>query len=335
MNIYPLIRPILFSMPPETAHFWALKGLCAQALVKTKRKAPPIKNATTVAGIKFNNPIGLAAGLDKNADYLDALGTLGFGFIEVGTVTPKAQPGNPKPRMFRLAKNQAIINRLGFNNKGVDYLVAKVKHRQYTGVLGINIGKNKDTAEADALSDYLICLRAVYPYADYITANVSSPNTEGLRALQHGQLLRDLVSGLQAEQRRLAEQHAKRVPLFVKIAPDLSDEEVRQMAGIFNELEIDGLIATNTTLDRVKIAGHDHANEAGGLSGAPLLQSANDRMALFRRHLDKRIAMIGVGGVTSVADAANKLDQGADLVQLYSGLIYRGPQLVLDAIEQL
>lgn len=335
MNIYPLVRPLLFSMSPETAHSLALAGLRAQTILSSKHVAPPTKKSVTVAGIKFNNPVGLAAGLDKNADYLDALGTLGFGFIEVGTVTPRPQPGNPKPRMFRLTDKQAIINRLGFNNKGVEYLVDRVKQRRYTGVLGINIGKNKETSESKALDDYLICLKAVYPYADYITANVSSPNTEGLRALQHGDLLRNLVAGLQAEQVRLAQQHDKQVPLFIKIAPDLNDSEVVQMAEIFNQLKIDGLIATNTTLDRSEIEQHTHASETGGLSGAPLLERANDRMSLFRQHLDKSIAVIGVGGVSEPQDVVAKFNQGADLVQLYSGLVFNGPQLVIDSINHL
>jgi len=335
MNIYPLIRPLLFSLSAESAHHAALTGLRAQSLLKSKKSAPPIKQPVTVAGIKFNNPIGLAAGLDKNADYLDALGTLGFGFIEVGTVTPKPQLGNVKPRMFRVQQHRAIINRLGFNNKGLEYLVQNVQRRRYAGVLGVNIGKNKDTSEADAANDYLTCLKAVYPYADYITANVSSPNTEGLRALQHGDLLRDLVSALQSEQRRLAEQHDKRVPLFIKIAPDLSDTEVQQMADIFNELKIDGLIATNTTLARDKISEHQYADEAGGLSGAPLFEKANDRLSLFRQQLDQSIVMIGVGGITKPQDTVEKFKHGADLVQMYSGLIYRGPQLVLDSLDYL
>ncbi len=335
MDIYPLLRPLLFSLAPETAHDVAMKSLLFQSTFKQTDRLPPKVSPRDFAGIQFRNPVGLAAGLDKNADYLDALGTLGFGFIEVGTVTPLAQDGNPQPRLFRLPKNQALINRLGFNNKGVEHLVEQVSKRRYTGVLGINIGKNKDTPEEKAIDDYLICMDAVYPYADYITANVSSPNTAGLRDLQHGQLLEDLVKALTARQKVLTQKHDKRVPVLIKIAPDLDDEQVAAMSDSFNALKIDGLIATNTTLSRDAVSGQQHADESGGLSGGALTDQANNRLALFRDKLSSQIPIIGVGGIVNASDAVHKLAHGADLVQIYSGLIYRGPELVKDILKQL
>lgn len=335
MDIYPLLKPLLFSLAPETAHNVAMKSLLLQSGLKKTDRLPPEVSPREFAGIHFRNPVGLAAGLDKNADYLDALGTLGFGFIEVGTVTPLAQDGNPKPRMFRLPESKAIINRLGFNNKGVEYLVEQVSKRRYAGVLGINIGKNKDTPEEKAIDDYLICMDAVYEYADYITANVSSPNTAGLRDLQHGQLLHDLVVALKKRQQELAEQHQKQVPVFIKVAPDLDDEQVAAMSDSFNSLGIDGLIATNTTLSREVVSGQQHAEEAGGLSGGAITTLANNRLALFREKLSTDIPIIGVGGIVSAEDAVHKLAHGAGLVQIYSGMIYRGPQLVKDILKQL
>ena len=335
MDIYPLLKPLLFGLAPETAHHVAMKFLSLQSGFKKKDRLPPKVSSRQFAGIEFRNPVGLAAGLDKNADYLDALGTLGFGFIEVGTVTPLAQDGNPKPRMFRLPESRAIINRLGFNNKGVEYLVKQVSKRRYAGVLGINIGKNKDTPEEKAIDDYLICMDAVFPHADYITANVSSPNTAGLRDLQHGKLLQDLVVTLKKRQQELAQQHQKQVPVFIKVAPDLDDAQVAAMSDSFNSLAIDGLIATNTTLSRDAVTGQQHAEEAGGLSGGAISELANNRLALFRENLSPDIPIIGVGGIVSANDAVQKLARGAGLVQIYSGLIYRGPGLVSDILEQL
>ncbi len=335
MDIYPLLKPLLFSLDPESAHDMAMKSLKLNACYKKTNRLPPEVSPREFAGIHFRNPVGLAAGLDKNADYLDALGTLGFGFIEVGTVTPLAQDGNPKPRMFRLPKSRAIINRLGFNNKGVQHLVGQVSKRRYAGVLGINIGKNKDTPEEKAIDDYLICMDAVYEHADYITANVSSPNTAGLRDLQHGQLLQDLVVALKKRQRELAEQYNKQVPVFIKVAPDLDDAQVAAMSESFNSLEIDGLIATNTTLSRDVVSGQPNAEEAGGLSGGAITALANNRLALFREKLSSDIPIIGVGGIVNAGDAVHKLAHGAGLVQIYSGMIYRGPELVKDILKQL
>ncbi|MEC9319595.1 MAG: quinone-dependent dihydroorotate dehydrogenase, partial [Pseudomonadota bacterium] len=280
-------------------------------------------------------PVGLAAGLDKNARCMTGFGQMGFGFIEVGTVTPKPQPGNPKPRLFRLVKDEAIINRMGFNNDGVDALVEQVKQRTYKGVLGINIGKNKVTEEQDALQDYIACLVKVYPYADYVTINISSPNTPGLRNFQHGDALNSLLAGLKAEQKKLAEVHNKYVPLVVKIAPDLSAEEVRTMAEAFNEQGIDGVIATNTTLSRDGLSDKTLADEAGGLSGKPVRDRSTDVIRLLRDVLDDAIPIIGVGGIDSAAAAKEKLDAGAALVQVYTGFIYKGPKLIKDIVNIL
>ncbi len=279
-------------------------------------------------GLQFANPVGLAAGLDKNADHLDALGALGFGFVEVGTVTPRPQPGNPKPRMFRLPEHQAIINRLGFNNKGVDHLVAQVERSRYDGIIGINIGKNKDTPNEQALDDYLICLEKAYAAADYITINISSPNTANLRDLQALEPLRELLSGILNRRDELANDLGERKPVALKLAPDMADDQTEAIAQLLNQLQPDGVIATNTTIDRKAVSGHKYANEAGGLSGSPVKQSANHTLALLHQHLDASIARIGVGGITCQADAAEKFANGADLVQIYTGFIYQGPDLI-------
>jgi len=286
-------------------------------------------------GLKFQNPVGLAAGLDKNGDYIDALGSLGFGFIEIGTVTPRPQPGNPKPRLFRLPEAEAIINRMGFNNKGVDYLIEQVKKRRYQGVLGINIGKNFDTPIEKAVDDYLYCLQKVYPEADYITVNISSPNTPGLRALQHGELLKSLINRLKSEQFVLREQYDRYVPVALKIAPDLDAQEIQEMAAIFNELKIDALIATNTTSSRDGVERLSHSQEQGGLSGRPIFKSSTEIMHAFRQQLDPKIPVIGVGGISSAEDAREKFSAGADLVQIYSGLIYLGPNLIKKIIKEI
>ncbi|MFT6389642.1 MAG: dihydroorotate dehydrogenase, partial [Cellvibrionaceae bacterium] len=260
----------------------------------------------------------------------NALGRFGFGFVEIGTITPEPQPGNDKPRMFRLAEHEAVINRMGFNNKGVDYLVERVKRRVYNGVLGINIGKNKATPEEEALSDYQIAMTAVYPYADYITVNISSPNTPGLRKLQFGDSLKSLLSGIKETQQLLATEHGRYKPVVVKIAPDMSEDEIKFVSQSFLAHEIDGVIATNTTLDRKAVADSPFANEAGGLSGAPLTQASTEVIAQLRSHLGN-LPIIGVGGVMQGSDAVAKIKAGADLVQLYTGFIYRGPELVKDA----
>ncbi|WP_127555315.1 quinone-dependent dihydroorotate dehydrogenase [Saccharospirillum alexandrii] len=332
--MYNLIRRALFTLSPETSHDLSLDGLGAlQRLgVLGAFSKKPEGRRTRLWGIDFENPVGLAAGLDKNADYLDALGTLGFGFVEVGTVTPRPQPGNPHPRLFRLPEHQAIINRMGFNNKGVDYLVERVKRSQYRGVIGINIGKNKDTPEDDALSDYLTCLDKVYAHADYVVVNVSSPNTPGLRNLQFGEALTRLLAGLKERQHRLTVIHGFK-PLLIKIAPDMTSEEVQSVARALAESGIDGVVATNTTLEREAVAGHPHAEESGGLSGAPLLESSTRVLRQLREILPAQVPIIGVGGICSAADARKKWDAGADLVQIYSGFIYQGPGLVRDCVQ--
>jgi dihydroorotate dehydrogenase len=277
----------------------------------------------------------MAAGMDKNGDYIDALGSVGFGFIEIGTVTPRPQPGNPKPRIFRLEKANAMINRLGFNNKGVDYLVRQVKKRRFSGILGINIGKNFDTPNDKAADDYLVCLEKVYPHADYITINISSPNTRGLRDLQDAEQFDSLLATLNSRRLELAEEFQKRVPLVVKVAPDLEDEQIPGMAQAVVENEFDGLIATNTTISRDAVKGMRYADEQGGLSGAPVKDKANHVLAEFRAHLPPEIALIGTGGITEGADAAEKIELGADLVQFYTGFVYKGPDLVGDSLKAI
>ncbi len=286
-------------------------------------------------GLDFPNPVGLAAGLDKNGDYIDALAALGFGFIEVGTVTPRPQPGNPRPRLFRLPEARAIINRMGFNNQGVDYLLAKVRQARYRGVLGINLGKNADTPVERAADDYLIGLRKVYTAASYVTVNISSPNTANLRSLQEGAALTALLGRLKQEQRVLAEQHQKYVPLAVKIAPDLGAEAVAEMAAVIRESGIDAVIATNTTLAREAVAQLPHGGETGGLSGAPLTRRATEVVSQLHAVLRDTVPIIAAGGIMDGADAVAKLRAGASLVQVYSGLIYRGPALVREVAAAL
>ncbi len=286
-------------------------------------------------GITFPNPVGLAAGLDKNAEHLDALGTLGFGFIEVGTVTPLPQSGNDKPRLFRLPAHEAIINRMGFNNAGVDALVRNVQKSGFTGVLGINIGKNKDTPNEKAVNDYLTCLHKVHAHASYITVNISSPNTAGLRDLQQEATLYRFVSLLRAAQERLGSQQGARRPMLLKIAPDLSAAELDAMAGVLLRTGIDGVICSNTTIDHAAVAGDPHGGEAGGLSGKPLFEHSTAVLAGMHQRLQGRIPLIGVGGILEGSDAAEKLDAGASLVQIYSGLIYRGPHLVAECVNEI
>lgn len=336
INFYPLVKPLLFQLEGESSHELGLSLLGfgqKLGILKALANMPEVK-PKQVMGLTFKNPIGLAAGLDKNGEYIDAFASLGFGFIEVGTVTPKAQSGNPKPRLFRLKEHKALINRMGFNNKGVDYLIEQVKKSQYDGILGINIGKNLTTSLENANQDYLYCFERVYPYASYITVNLSSPNTPGLRHLQFGEALKDLLVPLKQAQTNLTNAHGYK-PLVVKIAPDMSEEEAHSLVDILLELEIDGVIATNTTLERQAVQGHKFADEAGGLSGAPLKGQAHKICQILNQRIQGRMALIGVGGIESAEDAAQRMQAGADLLQIYSGFIYQGPALIRDCLEQL
>lgn len=326
---YPIARTALFRLPPEKAHDLALRGLdqAFRCGIST-RLFRTISAPRTVMGLTFENAVGLAAGLDKNGKYIDALAALGFGFIEVGTVTPRPQSGNPLPRMFRLPEHEAIINRLGFNNQGLAAFLQNVQKSQFRGVLGLNIGKNADTPVERAVDDYVTCLRGVYPHASYVTVNISSPNTKGLRDLQAAAALDTLLSTLQTERRALAAQHKKNVPLVLKIAPDLDLKSIRDIATLTLESGFDGIIATNTTIARDSIASHPLAKEAGGLSGKPLFSPSTEVLRELVRALKGNLPIIGVGGIMSGADAQAKLNAGASLVQMYTGFIYRGPVLV-------
>lgn len=329
--LYSFVRPLIFSQDPEVAHTSTLKLLDR---LDCFRPAPVLtQDPVTVMGIDFPNRVGLAAGMDKNGAHISPLGKLGFGFLEVGTVTPRPQDGNPKPRLFRLPEHQGIINRMGFNNGGVDALVENVKQsrQRYAGVLGINIGKNKDTPNENALDDYLIGLRKAYAHADYIAVNISSPNTVGLRELQSADAIKSLLEGLKKEQAILAEQHGYK-PIAIKIAPDLSDDAIIELAHIFKAYAIDGVIATNTTIDKTSVAGDKHGEEEGGLSGAPVCEQSTHVIKVLADALDGEIPIIGVGGITSGQDAVDKINAGASLIQLYSGMIYRGPALVKEAV---
>lgn len=337
MDWYPWVRRALFARDAEQSHdltLQALSGLGRTPFRKIIGQTLPSRPVNCM-GLTFSNPVGLAAGLDKNATCIDSFSCLGFGFIEVGTVTPRPQPGNPKPRMFRLVEHEAIINRMGFNNQGVDYLVEQVKKRRSETTLGINIGKNKDTAEADAVNDYLLCMEKVYPYADYITINISSPNTPGLRDMQHGDNLLRLLETLKKAQAKLQVQYQKYVPLVVKIAPDLSTDEIRQQTEIFNQQGVDGVIATNTTLSRDKVADHPNAAEAGGLSGRPVREASTEVIRALRTSLNEDIPIIGVGGIDSLDAAQEKIAAGATLIQVYTGFIYKGPQLIKTLVNGL
>lgn len=335
--LYSAMRALLFQLDAEKAHHLGLKGLSAleimglSSLLYPKAKSSPI----TVMGLTFQNPVGLAAGLDKNGDYIEALAALGFGFIEIGTVTPRPQDGNPKPRLFRLPEAQAIINRMGFNNLGVDHLIEQVKIAQSDAIIGINIGKNIDTPVEKAVDDYLIGLNKVYPHADYVTINISSPNTPGLRTLQFGDSLNELLGALKEQQSKLQQQYDRYVPMTVKVAPDLTDDEVHQLADAFSQYEIDGIIATNTTMSRDGVEGLNHADEAGGLSGRPVFEQSTKVVQQFRQALPTNIPIIAAGGIMSGDDAKQKLDAGADLVQIYSGFIYKGPTLVSEIIKSI
>ncbi|MCH7295754.1 MULTISPECIES: quinone-dependent dihydroorotate dehydrogenase [Acinetobacter] len=332
--LYSLARPLLFTLAPERAHELTLSMLDKAhkiGFMHQKVAAKPV----TCMGIEFPNPVGLAAGLDKNGAHIDALAALGFGFIEIGTITPRPQAGNPQPRLFRIPQAKAIINRMGFNNDGVDKLIENVKASKFKGVLGINIGKNADTPVEDAVSDYLICLEKVYNYASYITVNISSPNTKNLRSLQSGDALTELLQTLKDRQLELANQYNHYVPLVLKVAPDLTSEDIQFIAAQLLQFKIDGLIVTNTTLGREGVENLPNGNEAGGLSGAPVFEKSTECLAQFAKVLAGQIPLIGVGGILSGEQAVAKQQAGASLVQVYSGLIYTGPTLVKDCINAM
>ena len=335
--MYSLARSFLFCLDAERAHDLGLLGIetAYRTGLNPLLAAKPAPLPTQVFGLHFANPVGLAAGLDKNGAHIDALAALGFGFIEVGTTTPRPQAGNPKPRMWRLPEHQAVINRLGFNNEGVDALVRNVERARYGGVLGINIGKNKDTPNERAVDDYITCLTRVYARASYVTVNVSSPNTQGLRDLQEEETLKRFIGTLREAQEKLAAQHGARKPMLLKIAPDLGDAELDAIASVLLAAGIDGLICTNTTIDRSTIAGATHAEEAGGLSGKPLFDKATSVLHGMAQRLGGRIPLVGVGGILNGADAAAKIAAGAKLVQFYSGMIYRGPELIRESVDAI
>ena len=335
--LYSAIRNVFFKFDAETIHEMTIKAL--KNTGKTPFRAAYCQSVPnkpiTVMGIEFPNPVGLAAGLDKNGECIPAFSSMGFGFVEVGTVTPRPQPGNEKPRIFRLPEANAVINRMGFNNKGVDYLVDQVRKAQFKGVLGINIGKNKDTPEENAKDDYILCMQKVYNFATYITINISSPNTPGLRSLQYGDALNELLSSLKTEQTTLAEKYGKYVPIAVKIAPDLTEPEVESIAECLIANNIDGVIATNTTLSREGVEGLEHGEEMGGLSGEPVKEKSTQVIKLLAKALDNKLPIIGVGGISNGADAKEKIDAGAKLVQVYTGFIYQGPELIKNVVKAL
>ncbi|KGP63570.1 dihydroorotate dehydrogenase [Legionella norrlandica] len=330
--MYSLLRPLLFRMDAEKAHSFTLSALHAIPGFCFRQ---PIGKPIHAMGLIFPHQVGLAAGLDKNGQHLDALAKLGFSFIELGTVTPKPQEGNPKPRLFRLPEANAIINRMGFNNWGVDALVDNVKNARYKGILGINIGKNKATTLDNAAQDYLYCLRKVYCYASYVTINISSPNTPDLRQLQQQDYFAGLLSQLQTEQARLADQFGRHVPLIVKISPDETDETLKQMTELILQYGIEGIIATNTTCSRELVKNLPHAEEQGGLSGRPLTELSTRCLCLLKKYVGNQITLIGVGGIDSLASAEDKISAGASLLQIYSGLVYQGPGLIYDIVSGL
>jgi dihydroorotate dehydrogenase len=337
MHLYQLAKPFLFQLDAERAHDLTLKSLKwaeNSGLLRLYPNSPKCMSRL-VMGIDFPNAVGLAAGLDKNGAVIDGMAALGFGFIEIGTVTPRPQPGNPKPRLFRVKEAEGIINRFGFNNLGVDNLIENVKTSQYKGVLGINIGKNFDTPNERAVDDYLLCMQKVYKHASYITVNISSPNTKNLRALQEKEALSNLLASLKLEKTKLAQQHGKYVPITLKIAPDLNHEQVVEIADLLMQHQIDGVIATNTTLARDAVKGMQNAEETGGLSGAPVKQQSTIVIEQLSKQLQGALPIIGVGGILSGADAAEKIEAGASLVQVYSGLIYKGPALVREICNTL
>lgn len=335
--MYNLARQLLFKLSPETSHDLSLDliGAGGRLGLNGKLCKQPSALPVTVMGLDFPNPVGLAAGLDKNGAAIDGFGQLGFGFVEIGTVTPRPQPGNPKPRLFRLPEATAIINRMGFNNLGVDHLLARVRAAQYTGVLGINIGKNADTPVERAVDDYLIGLSKVYADASYITVNVSSPNTPGLRTLQFGDSLKQLLEALAARREQLISTYGRRVPLAIKIAPDMTDEETALVAAALLETGMDAVIATNTTLGREGVEGLPFADEAGGLSGAPVLHKSTHTVKVLAGELAGKMPIIAAGGITEGRHAAEKIAAGASLVQIYSGFIYKGPSLIRESVDAI
>ncbi len=335
--LYSLARPLLFVLDPERAHDMALAALdiAARFGLAGGVAGPRISTPRTIMGLTFSNPVGLAAGLDKNAEHIDSLSQLGFGFLEVGTVTPRPQPGNPPKRLFRVTTAQALVNRMGFNNDGVERFVSNVRAARYKGILGINIGKNFDTPIERALDDYRYCLRAVYDCASYVTINISSPNTQNLRSLQEGAALDQLLAGLALERKELCEKRGRRVPIALKIAPDLGRADVEFAAHSACRHEMDAIVATNTTVDRPGIANLRHADQAGGLSGAPLRDRSTTIVGWLSDSLAGELPIIGVGGIMSAADAVEKVSAGASLIQLYTGLIFRGPQLVSECARAL
>ena len=334
---YALVRPLLFTLDGETSHNLGLRLLDTAhklGLVRLLRRRPA-SQPKTVMGLTFPNPVGLAAGLDKNGEHIDAFASLGFGFIEIGTVTPRPQPGNPKPRLFRIPEARAIVNRMGFNNDGVERLIRNVERCRYEGILGINIGKNFDTPIERAAEDYLACLDAVFPHASYVTVNVSSPNTKNLRELQSADALDDLLARLKSRRDLLTAKSGRRVPLVLKIAPDLDEDQIDTIGQLLLKHGIEGVVATNTTLARDMVADLPHGDEAGGLSGAPLRDRSSEVIRRLFQALHGRIPIIGVGGIMSAEDARQKTDAGASLIQVYSGLIYRGPQLIPELVAAL
>lgn len=335
--MYTLARQLLFKLSPETSHDLSLDliGAGGRLGLNGLLTKAPASLPVTVMGLEFANPVGLAAGLDKNGAAIDGFAQLGFGFVEIGTVTPRPQPGNPKPRLFRLPQAEAIINRMGFNNLGVDHLLNRVQAAKYRGVLGINIGKNFDTPVERAVDDYLICLDKVYDHASYITVNVSSPNTPGLRSLQFGDSLKQLLEALALRREQLAGERGKRVPLAIKIAPDMSDEETAQVAAALLESGMDAVIATNTTLGREGVEGLPYGDEAGGLSGAPVLEKSTHIVKVLSAELGGKLPIIAAGGITEGKHAAQKIAAGASLVQIYSGFIYKGPALIREAVDAI
>lgn len=337
MDIYSLAKPLLFQLDAEKAHDLTLKTLkfAEKTGALTLQPKAPTCQSRQVMGLTFPNAVGLAAGLDKNGAVIDGMAALGFGFVEIGTITPRAQPGNPKPRLFRVKEAEGIVNRFGFNNLGVENLIENVKAAKYRGILGINIGKNFDTPNENAVNDYLICMQKVYAHASYITVNISSPNTKNLRALQEREALSSLLATLKLEQTKLSDKHGSYVPITLKIAPDLEREQVNEIADLLIDHKIDGVIATNTTLSRDAVQGMKNANETGGLSGAPVREKSTIVIQQLSQRLHGALPIIGVGGILSGADAVEKIAAGASLVQVYSGLIYKGPKLVRDICKTL
>ncbi|MBC7980229.1 MAG: quinone-dependent dihydroorotate dehydrogenase [Armatimonadetes bacterium] len=334
---YPIARKLLFSLNAETAHHASLAALrFTEKIGLLEKLFPPLPAAAPIdlMGLKFPNRVGLAAGLDKDGNTIDAFGRLGFGFIEIGTITPRPQPGNAKPRLFRLIRHEAIINRMGFNNPGIDIGVENVRaHQSFSGPIGFNIGKNKDTPNENAAADYLACLEKAYPVADYIAVNLSSPNTPRLRDLQAADTSARLLEQLKNAQQHLHRQHHRKVPILFKVAPDLTDGQIADLARVFLDGGLEGLIATNTTLDRHLVAGHPFANQAGGLSGKPLFEKSNHVLSAFAAAFSGKIPIIGVGGISSREDAEAKLKAGADLIQIYTSFIYHGPGLVRELVS--